>query len=171
MASFSENDWQGFDYRLLQCGAVTLYRNEKFLVDDANSLKTLGYRIHRFKCSNVDAFRESVSPIFDFAGNFGYPDWNGNLNALDDAFRELDFSDATGLAFVLQPFSSIVRKDRYLAESFLDLVELHSRDHLLFGNRLIAIVQVGDPRTTFDNLGCRSANWNHREWLDKNRGL
>lgn len=46
-----------------------------------------------------------------------------------------------------------------------------SRRMLLTGKRLIILVQSDDPRMEFNQLGGVSAEWNRREWLNKDRGL
>ena len=42
---------------------------------------------------------------------------------------------------------------------------------LLTGKRLIILVQSDDPCMEFNQLGGVSAEWNRREWLNKDRGL
>jgi hypothetical protein len=42
---------------------------------------------------------------------------------------------------------------------------------MLFGKRLIILVQSDDPLIVFDGLGGVRATWNSREWLNKNRGV
>ena len=46
-----------------------------------------------------------------------------------------------------------------------------SRLMLLTGKRLVTLVQSEAPDVRFDGLGAISAQWNRREWLNKDRGL
>lgn len=50
-------------------------------------------------------------------------------------------------------------------------MEKNSRLLLLFGLRLIVLVQSNDPEISFDPVGGRSVMWNGREWFNKSRGL
>jgi len=41
----------------------------------------------------------------------------------------------------------------------------------LEGCLFIGLIQTRDPYFHQENLGGRSANWNNKEWLTKNRGI
>ncbi len=49
-------------------------------------------------------------------------------------------------------------------------IESHSRDYLLFGDRLLALAQSDDATIEFAPIGARSAKWNREECLNANRG-
>ena len=57
------------------------------------------------------------------------------------------------------------------AEALLDIFAGTSRYKLLTGRRLITLVQADEPSIRFEKLGGVSAEWNRREWLNKDRGL
>jgi hypothetical protein len=75
----------------------------------------------------------------------------------------------SGTALVFRHFDVFARGDARLAQLVLDAIESTSRHHLLFGRRLIALVQSDDPRIRFEAVGSRPVNWNPREWLDETR--
>jgi hypothetical protein len=104
-------------------------------------------------------------------GQFGYGPWNGNLNALNDGFRGYPFADAGRSALVLEGFHGLVAMDGDFAHQVLDIIERQARNHLLLGKILICLVQTDDNRYNCAAIGCRSANWNPREWLNADRGL
>ena len=83
-----------------------------------------------------------------------------------------------GLALVLRHydrFESAIQINTARAQSFagivLDILAHAVRYHMLFGRRRLIVVQSDDPRIRFDNLAPVFANWNPREWFDKNRAL
>jgi hypothetical protein len=102
---------------------------------------------------------------------FGYEPWTGNLNALNDGMRDYPFGPSGRSALVLVGFHHLVAKSEELAQAVLDIFESAARNHLLLGKLLIALVQTDDPHYFCSGLGCRSANWNPREWLEAKRGL
>src|ERR1700756_5527355 len=109
-----------------------------------------------------------------------FPDYYGrNLDALNDCmWEDVVIPDQGGLVLVLRrydQFAKAVQIDTADARSFAEIV-LHVfaravRYHLLFGHRLIIVVQSDNPRIRFDNLAPVFADWNPREWLAQNRGL
>jgi hypothetical protein len=53
----------------------------------------------------------------------------------------------------------------------LDILADDARRFLLFGRRLLVLVQSDDPRITFAPVGATAVSWNPKEWLDGDRGL
>jgi hypothetical protein len=157
------------DFQLLQNGAVTLYHQTVILDQDLTWLREHGYEVETVDCRNLRDFKHQMSVALRFKEQFGYNEWTGNLNALNDAFREP--TAESGFAICFLRYDLLAAADPAFAEAILDIVEQNSRNHLLDGRRLMALVQSDDPRIRFDRLGARPAHWNRAEWLDKNRGL
>lgn len=72
-------------------------------------------------------------------------------------------------------FAKGLQIERADARSFAEIV-LHVfarvvRYHILFGRRLMIVVQSDDPRIRFENLAPVAADWIPHEWLAQNRGL
>jgi hypothetical protein len=168
---FDARDLNRADWPLLQNGAVNLFWRREYLEDAIESLRPLGYLIERIDCSDYERFRVDVSRAFRFEESFGYSDWTGNLDALDDAMWSVFDSGGDQLAVALTDFDVLYRTDRRTAECFADGFEISSRAHLLVGCRSIALIQTNDPTLELKDLGARSASWNHREWPRKNREL
>ena len=155
MAPFSENDSDRLDWHLMQNGAITLYFKTAILEDDLAWLRDHGYRIETIDCEDVVAFCRQMSVALRFKENFGYDNWTGNLNALNDAFRCLGIDPEAGLVFCFLRYDRLQAADRHVGQGVLDLIEYHSRDYLLLGRRLLALVQSDDTRIQFNPLGAR----------------
>jgi hypothetical protein len=169
MATFTEDDQNRLDWRLLRDGAVTLYFRRSFFDQDAAWLKDNGYAVHVIDCTESSRFDWEMTRAFKFKENFGYEPWTGNLDALNDAFRCLDFDSLTGIALCFVRFDALFAKDSRLANGVLDVVECRSRENLLVGNRLLALVQSNEPFIQIAPIGARTPQWNEEEWFNDSR--
>jgi hypothetical protein len=115
------------------------------------------------------SFAAGLTEALRFHENFGYTPWTGNLDAVNDAFREVLFGDHRGVVFAFHSFDALHRAELHLAQGTLDILEASARDHLLFGHRLLAVVHSDDPDLDLGSLGGRGATWNRREWLSADR--
>jgi hypothetical protein len=116
----------------------------------------------------------------DFQRTLTFPAYYGkNLHALNDSLGDLAVPDEGGFALALVQFdkytkgpgTAAIPSGCTQAEIVLEVLARASRRFLLSGRRFLTLVQTDDARIRFDNLGCVSAIWNRREWLNKNRGL
>ena len=168
----SETDFQRADWPLLQNGAVNLFWKHDILADACQQLHELAYEIADVSCAgSPSSFQAQMSRALSWRETFGQEPWTGNLDALNDGFRHYPFGPSARGALVLREFHHLVSADRERARSILDIIEWSSRNHLLKGQCLIALVQTDDPTYECEGLGCRSANWNRREWFEAYRGL
>lgn len=162
--------WQRLDYRLLQHGPIALYHRATILEEDLAWLRAEGYWIDRLLCTTWT----SPSAIHDtLAPTLAFPDYYGrNLDALVDCLRDLPFPDrGGGRALALDGFDACARALPGYAHDVLDVLARAAHEHLLFGDRLLVLVQSDDPRLAFPALGGRAPAWNAREWLAKDREL
>lgn len=171
MTAFRDHpsEFERLDWRILQNGAIALYYKPSILEEDAAWLAQHGYRMHQ-----LDGARWESAADFhhDAKRGLGFPDhYSGSLGALNDCLAELGVPADGGMAIVLRHFDVLARRDARFAHALLDALESASRRFLLFGRRLIALVQSDDPRIRFDRVGERPVCWNAREWLDSSRGL
>jgi RNAse (barnase) inhibitor barstar len=179
LAPFTENDLLDapLDFRILQDGGVALYLNPDILTDDVNWLREHNYQIHSFDCQrwvSEDAMHADWQSVLSFPGYYGR-----NLDALSDCLTDLSVPDDGGLALVLRSFDSYsqgsdaipMHSGRSEARVVLDILAGTSRRFLLLGRRFLTLVQTKDPRARFEGLGGSTAQWNRREWLNKDRGL
>ena len=100
------------------------------------------------------------------AGSLGFPDYYGhNLDAFSDSLSDLEIPMESGLALVFRRFDAVAKRMPRVAATVLDIAEHASRRHLLFGQRLLVLVQTDDPQLELGPLGAHTVNWNAREWL------
>ena len=94
------------------------------------------------------------------------PDYYGsNFDALHECLQDLDIKE-TGLVIVLVHFDAW---DPGKGRVLIEIIDRASRFHLLLGERIILLIQVDDPNTTFDPIKSTSPIWNRREWFIKDR--
>ncbi|MDH7975855.1 hypothetical protein QH494_27060 [Sphingomonas sp. AR_OL41] len=168
----SEADLDRADWPLLRDGAVNLFWNPEILVEARRALSAIGYDVAEISCERGwESFAQQLSPLLNWEAQFGYAPWTGNLNALNEGLREYPFGPSRRSALILSGFHTLVGADKTASHGVLDLLESHARDHLLFGNTLIVLVQTKDNRFECPDIGGRRASWNHKEWFNKNRGL
>jgi len=168
---FKVDDTDRLDWDLLQKGAVNLYFKSELFDDAIQSLKDLGYHIIRLRFDSPDHFKNDLSLALKWEEQFGYFPWNDSLDALNDGFRGEPFNSAANAAFCIENFQACVSYDNYMATTLLTIIERTSRDYLLFGKRLIGLIQTNDPNFHRDGLGGTTTHWNDAEWLDSARGL
>lgn len=159
------------DIRLLQNGAVHLFWRAEVLDQWCSELAGLGYATHAADCTDQARMRDAISQTLRWQDQFGYGPWTGNLDALNDGMRGFPFGPSQKALLVLRRFDVLVRAEPRFAETMLDIIEYQARNHLLDGNRLLALVQTDDPTFRTPALGGRAAMWNPQEWSDTARGL
>jgi len=169
MAAFSAADVGSIDFELLRHGAITLFRRPALFDAAVDQLTAIGYLVHRIDARAGVTFVAGLTEALRFHENFGYAPWTGNLDALNDAFREVLFGDHRGVAFAFYGLDALHRVEPDLAQGTLDILEASARDHMLFGHRLLAVAHSDDPDLNLGSLGGRGATWNRREWLTANR--
>jgi len=163
-----ENPWNRLDWRLLQNGAVTLYSRPEILAEDLAWLAANRYVIDRLDCrtwTTAAAVHGALATALSFPAYYGE-----NLDALSDCLSTLAIPDEGGRVLVFDRFDVPARALIGLATRVLDVIAVQARQHLLFGHRLLALLQSDDPKLGFDPIGATSVTWNPREWLTAARG-
>ncbi|MGI9383521.1 MAG: hypothetical protein ACR2PO_10230 [Methyloligellaceae bacterium] len=168
---FKIDDEDRYDWDLLQNGAINLYFKHAVFEEAITSLEQLGYHIIRLRFDNEKQFEADMTRALKWQQQFGYSPWNGNLDALNDGFRDEPFNSADDTAFCIENFQACVAHDGYMATTLLDILARTSRNYLLFGKRLIGLIQTNDPEFDRDGLGGTTTHWNEAEWLNSARGL
>lgn len=159
------------DWRFLQNGPTTLFKSQKFLEVAVSSLTVAGYAVHHIDCSRDDKLLRSLSENLRWKHQFGYEPEKLNLDALNDAVSGEPFDSSDRAVIVFNQFQGFWKRDKSTAFRVLDIFASASRDYLIFGKRLLSFVKVSNPKFHIDALGATPANWNSREWLNKDRGL
>lgn len=162
-------EFQRLDLVLLQNGAVTLYFRSQVLAEDVKWLKRNDYRVDSLECSvwfSESEMHEALSGGLEFPGYYGR-----NLDALNDCIGDIEIPDEGGRVVVFNRYDFFAARFPDTAWSILDIMEINSRRLLLFGRRLIVLVQSDDPEIFFEPIGGRPVLWNRREWLNTSRDL
>jgi hypothetical protein len=159
---------QRLDFQMLRDGGISLYRSAKYLREDMAWLEAQGYDITSFDCASWTTLDGMHGALQE---NLGFPSYYGrNLNALNDCLRDLEISDTGGRAVVLTRVDTfIAHADTHwsAAEGLLDIFAGASRQAMLFGRRLVVLVQTEDRDLNFATLGAVAALWNRREWMQR----
>ena len=171
MGCFAEGDEARPDFRLLQNGAVSLFRRKDFFEEARASLRELGYVEFLITYRDMASFKVALSDALDWQGLFGYSPWSGNLDALNDGLGDFPFGPTACASFCIEDFDKLAVDEAEFALIMLDLLETNARYHLLYGRRLAVLIQTSDSGFEARGLGGRNAQWNAREWLWKDRGL
>lgn len=134
--------------------AVTLYQRP---VDDiCDWLTEHGYQLVRLAAgwdTQAD-FHHDIKVALDF------PDYYGaNLDAFNDCMRDVatyDYGasrDATGTVLVFTGYDAFARREPHAAQAILDIIAGTARFAMLFGHRMLCLVQSNDPNIGFDPVG------------------
>lgn len=167
MSGFKNNpvDLQRLDYRIFQNGWSSLYWRENILDSDIEWFKNERFRIIEFDCTS---WTTETNIHKDIMNKLEFPEYyGGNLNALNDCLSDFEFNDA-GALIVFRHFQFV---ERDLAHSLLDIFANNSRRDILFGDKLLTLVQVDNPDYSIEPVGDCPILWNEAEWLDSNRRL
>lgn len=143
------------EWRLLQNGAINIYSNKNIIKSHYEQLEKEGYQIEILRCDTKETFEHDITMTLNWKEQFGYSPWNGNLNALNDAMREMNISKNGKLVLVCENFHKLVKIDSNCAIAFLDLLEYNSRNHLLVGCRTIGLIHTEDTHFHAYPLGAR----------------
>lgn len=177
MATFRESDTSytdaaghqrdALDWAILQNGPVALFFKPAVLEDAVRWLKQRGYTVATADCES-DPSKQGI--LDSITAALGFPSC-ANLDGFDDYCWQLEVPDDGGFALVLLHYDQVATADQKLAEAVLDILAGSAWHKLLFGRRLICLVQSDDPRLTFGSVGGHAPMWNPREWFSKDRGL
>lgn len=165
------------DWAILRDGGVALYWRPEALKMDLNWLESNDYEIVEFDAANWSSEEQMHDAL---RARLSFPYYYGkNLDALNDCLsNDLVVPESGGLALVFQHYDQFAKvdpatdsKDKSLAETVLHIFARAVRYHMLFGRRLLILVQSDDPQIGLADLATFSASWNPREWPNKSREL
>jgi hypothetical protein len=175
MAPFnnSPEDWQRLDWEILRDGGIALYWRPEYLAEDVRWLASQNYRVSEFDCTHWNNESEMFSNI---GRELAFSECR-NFAALDDDLSDLPIREEGGMVLVFRNFHAYATGPGSVslpsggngAEVLLDVMARASHFHLLNGKRFVTLVQTVNPDYRVQGLGCVSATWNHREWLDAKR--
>ena len=165
-------EWGQNEIELMANSSVTFFWQPEILRRTSDQLEELGYEVKILDASHGwHRFRLQISDLLNWESQFGYAAWTGVLPALNDGLGGYPFPQSGKAALVVTGFQELVRTDERSSLSVLDLLEIHSRNFLLFGQRLIVLVQTDDNRFHCPKIGACTPGWNESERMNGSRGL
>jgi hypothetical protein len=177
MAAFREDDLteagvngqeqDRLDWQLMRFGSVALFRKSEVLSDAVAWLKNHGYVIAQVDCSDCHSEHDVLWAI---GHPLGFNRWPlPNLDGFNDDCRYIMVPEEGGIVIVLRRFEHVAERLPEFARGVLDILACTSWDNLLFGGRMICLVQSENPWIQFGSVGGREPWWNPREWLNDDR--
>jgi len=158
----TDSRMENLDWLILRSGSIRAYRKKEYLELDISWFVDRGFSVIRFDCSK---WTSKAMMHEDLATELNFPDYYGkNLDALTDCLVELEINDP-GLVLVFSRFDTLGEETR---DTLTDIFDHASRAQLSLGKKMIGLLQVDDPKTTFSPIQY-SIIWNSKEWLDSNR--
>jgi RNAse (barnase) inhibitor barstar len=156
------------DWQILLNGAISLYVSQIALEEACQWFSEHGYQIYRFDCvqwKTEEAFYAEMRETLNL------PDYcGGNLDSLGDCLTDIAIPYDGGAILVFDRFGVFAKRHPRLAQGLLNIIAINSRQLLLTGYRLIALVQVDDQNMTFEPVGACSVLLNPVEYRNKIRG-
>ncbi|HZM83485.1 MAG TPA: barstar family protein [Candidatus Limnocylindrales bacterium] len=160
-------------YRYMHNSCVTLFWRRPLLDNAIAQLEAAGYHLVPVDASHWATPKEMH---LDLARSLDFPAYYGqNLDAFNDCLRDVVArrygwpEKATGLVLVFTGYDGFAKRHPREAQILLDIIADRARSALLFGGRLICLVQSDDPMIEFDPVGASPVIWNDAEWLTANR--
>jgi hypothetical protein len=157
------------DLQLMQNGHVLLFRRAGVLRSTVESLQLLGYRVVELDAAS---WRTTSDMHLDVAAQLGFPSYYGrNMHALNDCLRDVATYEYTaqpadaGFALVLTGFGTYAKAEPEDAQVVADIFASAARRGLLFGHRMLFLLQVEDPSFALQPVGATPVTWNSSEWL------
>ncbi|RTQ45669.1 hypothetical protein EJV47_24585 [Hymenobacter gummosus] len=150
---------------ILARGGVRFYYQESVLDYDVDLISEQGYQILEFEGNFITTKTEL---LFDLEQKLHLPDWGvADFDALIDCLREWHPAP-NGTALVFRHLNSLPPD---LTHTLLDILSHCSRAELAWGNKLIVLVQVDNPRFAITKpLGAINFFlWNDKEWFESER--
>lgn len=171
MAAFTydESSWSRLDYVLLRDGGVGIYWADHILHEDLAWLRNERYAIHEFNGANwrVEAdFHDAVAETLSFPGYYGR-----NLDAFHDCMGDVEVPVEGGMVILIRNVDAVGLGEGQFLPVVLDILAATTRQKLLFGRRLLTLLQSRNPAIDFSPVGAVPVMWNPREWLRSKRGL
>jgi RNAse (barnase) inhibitor barstar len=165
MSAFKNDpdEWQRLDWQILQNGWTSLYWQEITLENDLSWFKSEKFNIVEINCTNwlnVSMIHTDLKKYLDF------PDYYGeNFNARNDCLSDIKINDF-GFVIVFRHFQFV---ENDIAHILLDILANNSRLHILFGKKLLTLVQVDNPEYEIKPVGACGVLWNVKEWPNSKR--
>jgi hypothetical protein len=154
------------DFQLLNYGHVHLVRNDwarDRLVADLRARDYMIFTVDLTTAANSDGVRGVViDAVPDWPTTYGRTTWPGFTDGLTDHLLN---ADRQQVVLVLAGLDTAITRPGNEVVVLLDLLASVGRWHLLFGRRLICLVDTDDPDLDLPPLGAEHVRWSRHEFL------
>jgi hypothetical protein len=179
MAIFTEEEEERgrIDWEVFHDGGVGAFQKAVRLDGAIGQLRERGYGIAevsgltsaaqigdaRSHPAPVDAHHAPAALLTDLLDQVSmrYCGWSAkNLDALCDTLRYIDFSEVTGWVLVFRNFDRFFEVDSWWAAGVVDVIAQVSREHLMRGHRLMALLHAEGRAVELGKVGGFTLWWN-----------
>jgi hypothetical protein len=154
------------DFQLLHYGHLHLFRNRWALSRLVTDLAGLGYEVAEVdaaSCDGADGLRDAmIAAIDDWPSDYGRDSWPGFNDGLMDYLLT---AECPLVVLVLRGLDQVRGKDEASVLALLGLLASIARWHLLFGRRLICLIETDDIELDTGALGGERPGWSRHEFL------
>jgi Barstar (barnase inhibitor) len=150
------------DFSLLRDGPVTAYHSGEVLEKHLHWLGKHEYKYVRFDCAEWRDISDCLSAL---KSALNFPTMGENLNALSDALEDLQIPFEGGFVLTFEHYAG------QPSHGVIDVLARQARWWLLFGRRLLVLIQTDDPRARFQPCGATPVTWNPDEWRLTSRDI
>ena len=157
MAVFEYDDPDlGLDWWILRNGWSCLLRQPEVLEQCVAWFERAGYPVVEFDCRR---WSDEEAMHVELAAKLSFPSYYGcNLNALNDCLKSKKL-DEPGLVLAFRNYEAMPADIYPLPYELLDVLADCSRMHLIYGRRLLALVQISNEDTYFERVGGGVVMW------------
>lgn len=157
------------DWYLMNFGPIALFHKAKVLAETIVWLEHHGYTTVDAQCGACGSEEEVLWAI---GGRLGFPRWpSPGLDGFADDCHHLEVPEEGGFAVVLRQFNVVYARFPSFARHILDIFAGSVWINLLYGRRLLCLVQSDDPWVQFGRVGGREPWWNAQEWARSDRAF
>ncbi len=157
------------DFDLIRDGSCILYHKKDYLDKDKNWLSQKGYEVYEFHCHQ---WKDRHTMHTDLQDKLQFPYYGMNLDALNDSLKNREtVENSTGLILIFYQFDSYMSKDEEYSLNLLDVLNNCSRYFLLFGEKLLVLIQVDNRALEIYPISFNGVIWNFNERFAKSRGI
>lgn len=162
----SYDEDENLDWLIVRNGPIVKYFSSEILEKHINELDKMRYHVIDISVSGwtKDNAHKKIQEAFNFPEYYG-----DNLAAFEDCLNDMFNRNNRGLVIVFRHFDSFYSKEQGFSEGILDSIVRMSWGWLLAGQRLITMVQSGNPDFEINKVGGFEPSWNGWEWLNSTR--
>lgn len=161
----NEETFERLDWQILQERATNLYYSAYIFTQDCKWFRNFAYELTLFTCAE---WYEAHDMYVALAKGLHVAAYDGHsVNWLNETLDQLPISDKSGRVLAFTHFDQFFQRRPFEAYHLINAIEHSSRHFLIYGQRLLALIQADDPH--FDSkihpVGEVKVQYNARERL------